>query len=620
MLNRNFAIALAVAMVLAVLYGCSSSGGIKDDRDMYKEDAEMLQGSLDTANEEVTRLTGELATATMMAGDNAAEVTQLEGELATATMMAGDNAAEVTRLEGELATATMMAGDNAAEVTRLEGELATATMMAGDNAAEVTRLEGELATATMMAGDNAAEVTRLEGELATAETDRDNNLDEVTRLTGELATATNNAGELQTMLTAVKAELEAIMDAADLETISHQTGIEAAIMAADRPMVTQPTVDGISTDVEITDLKEIDMATEARADIDGFDNTVLRGTSGEDDETTTTAFVYDNRKDPGDEEFTDYYVTSAANDRPGFTSVDSDGVLSLSIAADQVAMAAAMGLYDASGFPSGDRQDFDYISDSGATDDVDEDNREFAGRFHGVPGTYNCTSNACAAMSDMDGNLESLTGSWTFTPDDLEGDADPYMVLGVTPKLDYVFFGVWVEKTTMDEKSSYEVNGIFGGGEEYTSGAIATVEGNATYNGTATGKYMSKTFTPYGEVATAQAGQFTAAVTLMADFGGPEVAEASQWQIEGAVTNFMDGDQNIGNEWEVTLAETAINQSDSTFSGETMGGGDTGSYNGGFFGRDAEDTMATPASAAGQFDAHFKDGHVLGGFGAAAAD
>ena len=89
MLNRNFAIALAAAMVLAVLYGCSSSGGIKSDRDMYKEQAEMLQGSLDTANAEVTRLEGELATATMMAGDNAAEVTRLEGELATATMMAG---------------------------------------------------------------------------------------------------------------------------------------------------------------------------------------------------------------------------------------------------------------------------------------------------------------------------------------------------------------------------------------------------------------------------------------------------------------------------------------------------------------------------------------------------
>ena len=63
MLNRNFAIALAVAMVLAVLYGCSSSGGIKSDRDMYKEQAEMLQGDLDTANADITRLMGELTTA-----------------------------------------------------------------------------------------------------------------------------------------------------------------------------------------------------------------------------------------------------------------------------------------------------------------------------------------------------------------------------------------------------------------------------------------------------------------------------------------------------------------------------------------------------------------------------
>ena len=48
MLNRNFAIALAVAMVLAVLYGCSGSdnSGLKNDLAMYKEQVGELETKL----------------------------------------------------------------------------------------------------------------------------------------------------------------------------------------------------------------------------------------------------------------------------------------------------------------------------------------------------------------------------------------------------------------------------------------------------------------------------------------------------------------------------------------------------------------------------------------------
>ena len=76
MLNGKIAMALAAAMVLAALYGCSSSG-VKNDRDEALRD-------LDTANEEITalenRIYGEDGTAEMPTADS------LMGQLAASGM------------------------------------------------------------------------------------------------------------------------------------------------------------------------------------------------------------------------------------------------------------------------------------------------------------------------------------------------------------------------------------------------------------------------------------------------------------------------------------------------------------------------------------------------------
>ncbi len=130
-IKRGFPLLVAAFLALA-LAACSSSSGVKSERDDALDRVAELEGLLataemerDAANDEVTRLMGELGTATD-------EVTRLMGELG----MAND---EVTRLTGELGTAT---GD----VSRLEGELGTAND-------EVTRLMGELQTAMDTIGD-----------------------------------------------------------------------------------------------------------------------------------------------------------------------------------------------------------------------------------------------------------------------------------------------------------------------------------------------------------------------------------------------------------------------------------------------------------------------------------
>ena len=130
-IKRGFPLLVAAFLALA-LAACSSSSGVKSERDDALDRVAELEDMLataemkrDAANGEVTRLTGELGTAT-------GEVTRLTGELGTAT-------GEVTRLTGELATAN-------GEVSRLTGELGTAN-------GEVSRLMGELQTAMNTIGD-----------------------------------------------------------------------------------------------------------------------------------------------------------------------------------------------------------------------------------------------------------------------------------------------------------------------------------------------------------------------------------------------------------------------------------------------------------------------------------
>ena len=135
------------------------------------------------------------------------------------------------------------------------------------------------------------------------------------------------------------------------------------------------------------------------------------------------------------------------------------------------------------------------------------------------------------------------------------------------------------------------------------------------------GSTSSKTLRADGSTSKAEQGEFQADVSLTAYFGGDKVAVASQDRIEGKVTNFRDGSVSLSG-WTVTLQQQELDTNDnlSSWAGMTEGsaGSDEGAWSGKFYGSgtDADDDPTGPSGAAGEFNAHFTNGHVNGAYGA----
>ncbi len=370
-----------------------------------------------------------------------------------------------------------------------------------------------------------------------------------------------------------------------------------------------------------------------RADLDGFAVSVHERTM---DKVTDTLTVYTNVEDPTDQAYSAYFSSTNAGDAThsagkGLSGASDTGVLN--IANGEVA--ANHMLFSGPWFPTGSNRIADLPNaDDASTPNITEN--EVEGMFRGVPGTYTCTgSTACRATNDKDGNLAELTGDWTFTPTVAEDSSlDKIMVAGVVPDADFLTFGYWLQATEQDDGSmKYGINTFYTGADTFTP---ITVNGTAEYSGKATGMYARKTFDSKGVGTPTSSGQFTADANLMANFGGPDVAQNRQNSISGTVSNFMDDSGNmIDDDWSVKLNEAEISTTDFTISASaggtsrpatTTGGG---SWQGSFYGNpmdadgtaipDKPDTIAAenaPTSVAGEFNAHFSNGHVIGAFGA----
>ena len=354
--------------------------------------------------------------------------------------------------------------------------------------------------------------------------------------------------------------------------------------------------------------------------------------SGDDSSESVT--VYTDINLPADAAYETYYsvsnrlgVTDAASTQDG----DTLGQLTLDTDDADVAAAGKAGLYSAANFPETGDQIKTYIDD----DATDADERMFAGMFNGVPGMYACSdATGCGATSDKDGLLTTLTGTWTFTPTDYA--ADKYKVLGVTPDPDYLRFGYWVETTPGEdgEANSYAIQAFSSGLLPYDGTEIEDVRGSATYDGSAAGVYVQKSDfdANTGKHGAAVSGDFTADVTLTANFGGPAVAAVDSFSISGEVSIFKDAASGNHIEgWAADLMKTTFGErNDETqlvtgqtndFNGMTTGGG---AWTGMFFGSsevtadetDPANVTMQPTGVAGEFDAHFSNGHVAGAFGA----
>ena len=551
MLKSKIAMALAAAMVMAALYGCSSSSdsGLKDD------------------------------------------VAALKGTV--------DKVADALGLDAGASEEAILAALEAATDTQL-ADIRTELVLEAD------------ATPSMIV--NAIQALRQ---------------DQVVALT---------ADELKTPAIVHNMEVvRAIRDAdADGNVNDMSTRPDGTDADLDVGFVADIAIDAYSRKVSIGSTANMDVVPASDADAPSA-GAVWAGSAFLKDVKATTApaavmpakkfqaFVYTNIEAPEDAAYATYYMADTAPEEgtPGSVAVarvddadddDNRRVLTLTTSSEDIS--ADADLFNAARFPQARNQTLTFTDDT-ETEDVKEN--EVEGSFQGVLGTYTCTE-SCTVTSGDDAKVMSLTGVWTFTPDEVAEGADAHMVLGVTADPEYAYFGYWLQVFT--DAEGVETIGVntfaSGNGDavEYTS-----VEGEADYSGKAGGKYAVKTLTAQGDLASLHSGQFTADVNLSVTFGGNDVAVSKHDMISGDVTGFQDsaGDHERIAHWtdkvelmESTLAAVAADGD----GGATTGGG---VWSATFYGAGAMDTDL-PAAVVGTFDAHLPDGHLIGAYGADKVD
>jgi hypothetical protein len=455
------------------------------------------------------------------------------------------------------------------------------------------------------------------------------------------------------MADGLMAQLNALYMAAADDAIAHQKAIGMAIMGKVSTAGADITlgVDAVERMITATSTPELaedemamwhDLSTEGWA-TSGFFMREEEVDHDDDSDTdmvtrTTKVAVYSNVEGPQSEEFGMYYNTDDVVALPGVTAVvqneagDADDGVQLDTA--DAGIAALAGWVMGDGFPqtppTGDTAMRAWTDDE-ATLDVDESEPSFAGSFRGVMGMYKCTSGPCSASVNDKGDLTNLAGTWAFRPDDYTSE-----IAGVSADSDYAYFGFWLEVTKdEDGKETFGIEGLAGGsGNAYSDTEISAdaLMGKATFSGDATGKYMAKKLTPYGQIADAVSGQFIADVEMTAVFGDvQDELLGDQNKVWGTVDNFRDpveadsaalmsrlAADGTDAPWSVALNRADISSTgldthtgtDSFFGGTTTG---DGSWTAQFFGEDKE---KMPGHVAGTFDAHFSNGHVVGGFAA----
>ena len=247
----------------------------------------------------------------------------------------------------------------------------------------------------------------------------------------------------------------------------------------------------------------------------------------------------------------------------------------------------------------------------------------FLGTFHGVAGSYECTTPPCTVSTANDGMISSAGDTWTFTPDsDQVGE-----IMIDLPDTDHLYFGWWLKEPD-EAEGSYAFRTFSGGtvpfavGNKFTSGNNDELLGTASYQGRAAGQYVTKDFSG-GVLSGGTAGVFTATALLTANFGGDDIAVNDQFNIRGSVTAFRDVERNRALEgWRATLNKVDLAPGSASFGGTagdtttaTLGGvTGTGTWGGALFGNARAD--GKPGAVAGVFDAHLPAAHIAGGFGA----
>ena len=262
---------------------------------------------------------------------------------------------------------------------------------------------------------------------------------------------------------------------------------------------------------------------------------------------------------------------------------------------------------------------------TGYDDEAEQDDETAMGSFNGIPGTFTCTTGTCSVNfvatpgpGVAKGTVsEALGAGWAFeSTDDAESQA--------AQKDDYLYFGYWLQANEEDNEFAFAT---FSGGGVPPFTALGNLEGKATYNGAAGGKYVEKELglvDGQAKPISASGGYFTATATLTATFGGTAIPMDDHDKITGVINNFKDGTTGDDLDFTVNLsADIGENGLTVDSAAVTAAHGNLpntgGTWDATFFGPIGEgDVVNTtlPTGVAGNFEAHFADGHVAGGYAA----
>ena len=648
---------------VALLAGCGGGGGtslmVGGER-ATQSAIDALETSLSTANDNVTRLTGELATANDNLDTASGDVTRLTGELATANDNLTAANDDVTRLTGELATANDNLDTASGEVTRLTGELATANDNLTAANGDVTRLTGELATANDNLTAANDDVTRLTDELATANGDvtdlmaeRDsyknramgfetaqNARDDATGAAAAAATALQTATDNMSLITTrasgvagdsatATANARSVLDAkadADAAVVTAQGAVDSAEAAlAPDADTTDALTRALNAAIAVANAQLA--AAQASANAPALTTAVQAVTGIDEDnpmtpedhgrmvaeditaalEPTSDTDGFRARGTHGNAapDATTFPDAVMMDDHQGATwaeIVGAPNIMSMRIAAsggsgtELVDATSLAGMAVASTFT-------DNAPTGPVADGMEYTNTGSGINYMGIPGRAFCVGSECNVDAD-----NNLIGGWYFTPDDVDqwyvGTTDAANVTTYAAETLYAQFGHWLA----DDGSGNTVVNTYtlttGNTGSLDLGTANFTDTTATYSGRATG--MSSTWTTDEDsvVTSMASGAFTATVNLKATFDDTPI-------LEGTIDNFAG--PAVDSAWSVALESKALDASNANFTdGVTTATGRDGVWTAQGYGVSA----ARPTGFFGGFNAHFSDGHAAGAYAA----
>ena len=546
-------------------------------------EAVAMQASMDAA---AAKATAEMERDEAEAAESAATAMLSQVNVDLAATRTAQMAAETAKMEAEAAEAAAVMAADAAMAAQMMAEDARDAAMAAQMMAEDTRDAAMAAQMTAEMERDAAKQAQMDAEdaQAAAETERD----QLARL---LKAASDTANS--TRANSLGKAIEAFINNTDASERRPNAPEDVEIMHGAEGLVYTP-------DDKPLEFDEYRPSDDTSPEIQGWRSAVLTRPRGG---TMDIIYVYSDIEDSEMKTFGAVHGTSVVITNMNVANAKSTE------------------------FPGPGDQEQSY-----AANDV-----AFAGYYDGVPGTFDCTGNACTANAAADGKI-MIVGDLTFTP----GDTSDMVRVQDS---DYLRLGFWLNKPSSPSATHNFSTFAGGSGDAFSIDMLQIADdvanglaGRARYSGVAAGKYV---FRNLGANLNYN-GIFTATATLAANFdreGGPDgvlgtgmIGDADTVDaddiaagLKGSIENFMDenGD-GLGN-WKVTLSHDLFNRDDDS-GNDAFGDGAatttatigaaqaTGNWGATFHGTRTSDR--NPASVIGEFDAHAAHATLAGSFGA----